>query len=69
MVYAAVQNGVILGTFDSEEEARALIEEEIKRDFISIMFKRKLRKLFRKSGNVALHNYCIMTITEVNEVK
>lgn len=69
MVFAAVQNGVILDTFDSEEEARALIDEEIKRDFISIMFKRKLRKLFKKSGNVALHSYCVMTVTEVNEVK
>lgn len=69
MVYAAVQNGIILDTFDSFDEAKEYIDEEIKKDFLSIMFKRRLRKLFKKSGNVALHSYSILTIKEVFEVK
>lgn len=69
MVYAAVQNGIILDTFDSFEEAKDYIDDEIKKDFLSIMFKRRLRKLFKKNGNVALHSYSILTIKEVFEVK
>lgn len=67
--YAAVQNGVILDTFDNYEEAYDLIKEEQQKDFLSIMFKRKLRKLFKKSGNVALHEYSVITIIEEVNIK
>lgn len=67
--YAAVQNGCILGVFDDQLKAESRVNEEIKRDFISIVLKRKLRKLFQKTGDVALHRYCVMTITEVKEIK
>lgn len=69
MVFAAVQNGVILDTFDSFDEAKDFIDEEIKKDFLSIMFKKKLRKLFKKNGNVALHSYSVLKIQEVYEIK
>lgn len=68
-VYAAVQNGVILSVFDTKEEARARVDDEIKKDWLSIMLKRKLRKLLKKTGNVALHTYSVITISEVLEVK
>lgn len=67
--YAAVQNGVILDTFDCYEEAYDRVKEEQQKDFLSIMFKRKLRKLFKKSGNVALHQYSVLTIIEEVDVK
>lgn len=68
-LYAAVQNGVILSIHESEEEARTRVNEEIKKDWLSILLKRKLRKLLRKSGNIALHTYTILTIAEVKEIK
>lgn len=69
MVFAAVQNGVILDVFDSEEKALDRVREEIERDRLSILFKRKLRKLLKKSGNVALHTYSVMIVSEVKEIK
>lgn len=69
VAYAVVQNGVILSSHDSFEEAEIRIKEEIKKDYLSIIFKRKLRKLFKKSGNVALHRYAILKIEEAKEYK
>lgn len=68
-MFAAVQNGVILDVFDLKEDAEIRIAEEQKKDFLTIMFKRKLRKLFKKSGNVALHRYQIIKIAEVIDIK
>lgn len=67
--FAAVQNGVILDTFDTKEEAHQRVQEELQRDWFSILMKRKLRKLLRKTGNVALHKYHVITISEVEEIK
>lgn len=67
--YAAVQNGCILGIFDNFDDAKDCAQNEIKRDFISIVIRRKLRKLFQKSGDVALHKYSVIKISEVVEVK
>lgn len=67
-VYLAVQNGVILGTFSSYDEAYARCREEQQRDFLSIVIRRKLRKLFKKSGNVALHRYVVLTVSSSKEV-
>ena len=61
-IYAAVQNDVILEVYYEKNNALKRIEEEKQKDFISIMFKRKLRKIFKKSGNIALHNYRVDTI-------
>lgn len=69
VAYAVVQNGVILSSHDNFEDAETRIKEEIKRDYLSIIFKRKLRKLFKKSGNVALHRYAILKIEEAKEYK
>ena len=68
-VYAACQNGVILHIYDSYEQARDRVNEEVRKDWLSIMLKRKLRKLLRNSGDVALHRYTVLTITEVKEIK
>lgn len=68
-VYAAVQNGVILATFDTHEEAHTFIQEEIKKDWFTVMFTKKIRKLFKKNGNVPMHSYTILHITRVQEVK
>lgn len=67
--FAAVQNGVILDVFDTEDEAISRVNEEIKNDWLSIVFKRSLRRLFKKTGNIAIHSYAVMTITEVKEIK
>lgn len=69
IVYLSVQNGCILDAHSSFEEAQDRCQEEIKKDFLSIVFKRSMRKLFAKSGNVALHKYSVMTVTEVKEIK
>lgn len=69
LVYAAVQNGVILDVFSDIDSARARCQEEIKRDFISIIFRRKLRKLFKKTGDVALHRYSVITIVSSEDIK
>lgn len=69
MIYAAVQNGIVLDVFDTYDEAKDRVNEEIQRDHLSILFKRKLRKLLKKSGNVALHQYSIFKIEEVVDVK
>lgn len=66
--FVAVQNGVILGIYDSHEEAFNRVKEEQRRDMFSIIFRRKFRKLFKKSGNVALHHYEILTLTNAEEV-
>lgn len=67
--FLAVQNGVILDVFDTREEALDRVKEEQQRDFVSIIIKRKLRKLFKKSGNVALHSYYILTVCDEEEIK
>lgn len=68
VVYLAVQNGVILDTCDSFDKAHARCREEQQRDFLSIVIRRKLRKLFKKSGNVALHQYVVLTVCASKEV-
>ena len=68
-VYAAVQNGVILDTFESYNEALDRIKSEQQNDLLVVMFTKKLRKIFKKSGNVPLHNYSVIHITEVAEIK
>lgn len=67
--YAAVQNDIILDIFPTYEEAKKRVDEEIARDFISIVLKRKLRKLFRKNANVALHRYSVLKISESEVIK
>lgn len=69
MIFAAVQNGVVLDVFDTYDEAYDRVKEEIERDRLSILFKRKLRKLLKRSGNVALHQYSIFKITEAVDIK
>lgn len=69
MVFASVQNGVILDFHDTFEAAEDRVRDEIKRDWLSIMMKRSLRKLLRKSGDVALHRYSVIAIDEVKEIK
>lgn len=66
--YAAVQNGIILSIFDDVDSARARIREEMNKDMLSIFMRRKLRKLFKKSGNIALHAYTVLTIVKCEEV-
>lgn len=69
IVYCAVQNGVILDTFDKHDDALIRIQEEQRKDFLQIIFKRKLRKLFKKSGDVALHTYSIITVVDEEIIK
>lgn len=68
-VYAAVQNGIILDTFDTYQEAMDRVQAEIKNDWLTIMFTKKLRKIFKKSGNVPMHQYAVLHLVEVEEVK
>ena len=69
LCYAAVQNGCILDVFETKEQADACIRNEIKRDWLSIIARKRLRKLFAKSGDVALHRYSIMTVCSTEEIK
>lgn len=69
MTFAAVQNGIILDVFETYEEAYDRVKDEIERDHLSILLKRKLRKMLKKSGNVALHQYSVIKIQEVQNIK
>ena len=66
--YAAVQNGVILELLDTKEAAFERVRAEIKRDWISIITRRKLRKMLNKKDNIALHTYHVMQVVNVEEV-
>lgn len=66
--FAAVQNGVILELFDTRDAALARVRAEIKRDWFSIMTRKKLRKLLKKKDNIALHAYHVMQLVDVQEV-
>lgn len=66
--YAAVQNGVILEILDTRDAALARVRAEIKRDWLSIMTRKKLRKLLKKKDNISLHTYYVMQIVNVEEV-
>lgn len=68
--YISVQNGVILDLHATKEDAIARCKEEIKRDFLSLLVRKKLRKYLRKNGNnIALHSYSVYRISEGEEVK
>ena len=66
--FAAVQNGVILEIFDSKDAALSRVRVEIKRDWLSIMARKKLRKLLKKKDNISLHTYHVIQIVNVEEV-
>lgn len=65
--YAACQNGVILDVFDTKDAAVSRVHQEMKKDFLSIVLRKKLRKLI-KGGNVALHSYTVITLVSIEEV-
>lgn len=67
-IYAAVQNNVILNLYSTKKEAEDRVREEIKRDWLSIMLKKKLRKLLKRNSNVALHTYSVLLIAEGSEI-
>lgn len=69
MLYASVQNGIVLDFHDSYEAAEDRVKDEIKRDWLSIIIRKKLRKLLKKSGEVSLHHYFVYKIEEVKEIK
>lgn len=66
--FAAVQNGVILELHDTKDAAIERVRAEIKRDWLSIMTRKKLRKLLKKKDNVALHCYHVLQIVNIEEV-
>ncbi len=66
--YAAVQNGVILELLDTKEAALERVRAEIKRDWLSIITRKKLRKMLNKKDNIALHAYHVMQVVNVEEV-
>ena len=66
--FAAVQNGVILEIFDTKDAALARVRAEIKRDWLLIMARKKLRKLLKNKDNISLHTYHVMQIVNVEEV-
>lgn len=66
--YAAVQNGVILELFDTKDTAMERVRAEIKRDWLSIITRKKLRKMLNKKDNISLHSYYVMQIVNVEEV-
>lgn len=68
-VYAACQDGVILDVYSTKDEALSRIKEEINRDFVSIITRRALRRIFKKTGNIALHRYNILHIVSSEEIK
>lgn len=68
-VFAAVQNGVILDVFPTKEEAVARANEEIKKDWVQIICKKAVRKLLKKTGDVALHKYSVILIAGEEEIK
>lgn len=69
MIYASVQNGVILDFHETEAQARDRVNEEIKKDWFQIIVQKSIRKLLKKSGGFALHRYHIFKIEEAEEIK
>lgn len=69
LAFLAVQNGVILDVYPTREQALQRVHDEMKRDFLSIVLRKKLRKLFKKSGNVALHQYSVIESHSMEVVK
>ena len=66
-MFLAVQNNVILDTFDNYADALERIQEEKNRDTISLMLKKSLLKKLQKNGsNIALHSYKIFEVEEVH---
>lgn len=67
--YAAMQNDCIIAMCETEEEAISVCREEIKKDWFTILCKKKLRKLLKKNrSNIALHRYAVLTITSYKEI-
>lgn len=48
MLYLAIQNSLILGAFDTEESAEARCKEEIKKDSLELLLKKKVIKKILK---------------------
>lgn len=69
MIFASVQNGVILDFHEDYDSAFSRVKEEISRDWLQIILQKKIRKLLKKSGDVALHTYSVLKIEEATEIK
>lgn len=65
MLYLAIQNSLILGAFETQEAAVARCKEEIKKDSLELLMKKKLIKKVLK-GQIPINGnrYLVGLITK-----
>lgn len=65
MIYLAIQNSLILGAFETPEAAEARCKEEIKKDSLELLMKKKLIKKVLK-GQIPINGnrYLVAVITK-----
>lgn len=65
MLYLAIQNSLILGAFETMEAAEARCKEEIKKDSLELLLKKKLIKKVLK-GQIPINGnrYLVAVITK-----
>lgn len=66
--FLALQNNRVLGLFDSYEEACARCNDEIQRDRISLLLKRRLLKKFLKKHDSFITDYYIVAEVKNYEI-
>lgn len=65
MLYLAIQNSLILGAFETSEEAEARCREEIKKDSLELFLKKKLiKKVLKGQIPVNGNRYLVARITK-----
>lgn len=65
MLYLAIQNSLILGAFETPQAAEARCKEEIKKDSLELLMKKKLIKKVLK-GQIPINGnrYLVAVITK-----
>ena len=66
--YLAIQNKLVLGCYDTYEQAEARIKTEIERDRLKILLKHKLLKKILKKHNGFLTDYYLITEVKAYEI-
>lgn len=67
MIYLAIQNSLILGAFETLEAAEARCKEEIKKDSLELLLKKKLIKKVLK-GQIPINGNRYLVASIIKEV-
>lgn len=64
--YMACQNDYILGFYDTVDEAQARISDEMERDKLELLLKRRvLRRLLKKHQPIINNNYFVAEVKDL----